>query len=121
MIPADFAQHWEAAWNSHDIRRIMAHYAPDVTFRSRKAIPLTGAGELRGAKALEAYWSAALAKQPDLKFTVTMVFTGHDMLTLGYTNHAGVQATETLYFNADGLVTQAAACHADLVSAPPNA
>lgn len=34
------------------------------------------------------------------------------MMVITYENHRGVLAAETLYFGADGLVTQAAACHA---------
>ena len=58
------------------------------------------------------YWQAALDKQPDLHFTVRDVFAGHEMMVITYENHRGVLAAETLYFGADGLVTQAAACHA---------
>lgn len=111
MIPDDFARDWEDGWNSHDLTRILAHYTDDIAFRSRKAIPITGSGTIAGKPALRAYWAAALDKQPDLQFKVQTVFHGHDMLVLTYTNHKGVLAAETLYFNEDGRVYQAAACH----------
>ena len=38
------------------------------------------------------------------------VFEGHDMMVIAYGNHRGVLAAETLSFDADGLVHQAAAC-----------
>lgn len=49
-----FAEEWQAAWNSHDIERILAHYADDVVFQSpyvahRFQDP---AGEVRGKEAL---------------------------------------------------------------------
>lgn len=106
-----FAAEWAAAWNSHDLDRILAHYAEGIVFRSRKAIPLTGAGEVRGLHALRAYWSAALARQPDLRFELVSVFAGHEMVVIVYRNHAGVTAAETLRFGADGLVVDAAASH----------
>ena len=109
---AEFAAAWEAGWNSHDLDRIMAHYSPDIVFRSKKAVALVGSGEVRGHDALRAYWQAALDKQPDLHFTVRDVFAGHEMMVITYENHRGVLAAETLYFGSDGLVTQAAACHA---------
>ncbi len=112
MNAADFASEWEAAWNSHDLDRIMAHYSSVIVFRSRKAIALTGSGELVGKADLRAYWEKALERQPDLAFRVTQVFAGHQMLTLTYKNHKGVHAAETLWFGEDGLVTHAAACHA---------
>ncbi|MEC9432772.1 MAG: nuclear transport factor 2 family protein [Pseudomonadota bacterium] len=112
--PADapaFAADWAAAWNSRDLDRILAHYAEGIVFRSLKAIPLTGAGEVRGRAALRAYWAAALARQPDLRFEVTSVFAGHDTLVIVYRNHAGVTAAETLRFGPTGEVAEASACH----------
>ena len=106
-----FAKDWEAGWNSHDLDRILSHYRADIVFRSRKAVPLTGAGEIVGRDALRAYWAAALEKQPDLRFRVQDVFYGHEMLVIAYRNHRAVLAAETLYFDADGMVYQAAACH----------
>ena len=106
-----FARDWEAAWNSHDLDRILAHYAEDVRFASQKAVALVGQGELRGKPALAGYWSKALAAQPDLKFTVVDVFQGHDTMVITYMNHKGVLAAETLRFGADELVCEASACH----------
>lgn len=82
----------------------MAHYRDDIVFRSRKAVPLNGLGELHGAAALRAYWAAALARQPDLRFVVQDVFDGHEMMVIWYRNHRGVLAAKTLYFDASGLV-----------------
>ena len=113
MDAAAFAADWQAAWKSHDLPRILAHYAPGVTFRSRKAIPLTGDGTLRGIDALRAYWAAALAAQPDLRFEVETVYAGHDTLVIAYRNHRGTRAAETLRFDAGGRVIEASACHAD--------
>lgn len=113
MKAAAFAREWEEAWNSHDLDRILAHYHDDIIFRSKKAIPLVGAGEILGKENLRAYWAAALKLQPDLKFCVQNVFEGHDMLVITYLNHKNVLAAETLYFDTAGLVHKAAACHAD--------
>lgn len=112
MAPETFAQDWAAAWNSHDLSRILSHYADTIIFRSRKAIPLTGKGEIVGHPALRTYWKAALDAQPDLHFTVTEVYQGHQMLTIAYTNQRQVKAMETLWFDELGIVIQAAACHA---------
>ena len=106
-----FAEAWEAAWNSHDLDRILAHYSSDIVFRSHKAVRLTGSGELRGKDALRAYWAKALAAQPDLSFVVVDVLHGHGMLVITYRNHRDVLAAETLRFGPDGLVVEASACH----------
>jgi len=113
MNPRTFVQQWENDWNSQDLDRIMSHYRDDIVFRSRKALPILGTGEVRGKASLRAYWNAALARQPDLQFKVVDVFEGHDMLVITYWNHRKKLAAETLCFDEDGLVCMAAACHLD--------
>jgi ketosteroid isomerase-like protein len=107
----EFTNDWERGWNSHDLDVIMMHYRDDIVFRSKKAVPLTGNGEIAGKPALRAYWAAALRQQPALKFQVEDVFVGHQMLVIVYRNHHDTLAAETLYFDDDGYVFQAAACH----------
>ncbi|WP_299673135.1 nuclear transport factor 2 family protein [uncultured Roseobacter sp.] len=106
-----FAEEWEAAWNAHDLDRILAHYSADVVFRSQKAMRLTGRGEIHGRGALRGYWAAALAQQPDLSFIVVDVLRGHGMVVILYRNQRDVLAAETLRFGPDGLVVEASACH----------
>ena len=106
-----FAVEWEAAWNSHNLDRILAHYSEDVTFRSAKAMRLVGHGELRGKAALRDYWARALAAQPALSFVVVDVLHGHGMLVITYRNQNDALAAETLRLGPDGLVGEAAACH----------
>lgn len=89
----------------------MVHYKDDVVFRSAKAQVLVGQGTLNGKAELRAYWSKALARQPNLKFTVLDVFVGHEMLVLTYRNQNNLKAAETLRFASDGLVIEASACH----------
>ena len=111
---AAFASEWEAAWNSHDLDRILGHYAEDVVFRSQKAVTLVGNGEVRGKQSLRTYWGKALAAQPNLRFAVTNVYEGHNMMVITYRNHNDVQAAETLRFGAEGLVVEASACRINL-------
>lgn len=61
-----FTEEWQAAWNSHDIERILTHYADDVVFQSpyvahRFQDP---AGQVRGKEALRSYWGSGLHQQP---------------------------------------------------------
>jgi len=58
-----FADEWAAAWNSHDLERILDHYTDDVIFASPKIVQLMGdpAGEVRGKDALRAYWGKAFS------------------------------------------------------------
>lgn len=111
MNANDFALEWQAAWNSHDLDRVLSHYRDDIVFRSRKARDLVGSGELHGKEALRKYWSKALSRQPDLRFQVLDVYEGHAALVICYVNHKGVHAAETLYFDNSGAVFLASACH----------
>ena len=112
MDALQFAEGWAEGCNSHDLDRILGHYRDDIVFRSNKALALTGRGQIEGIEALRAYWSAALARQSDLRFTVTAVYEGFEMIVIAYDNHRGVRATETLHFDGQGKVWQASACHA---------
>ncbi len=111
MEAQEFAKDWEAAWNSHDLDRILSHYSENIVFRSAKAKALVGTGELRGRSALSHYWQKALSNQPNLRFRVTRVHSGQEMLVISYQNHRGVRAAETLEFGPDGKVVRASACH----------
>ena len=106
-----FAEDWVEGWNSRDLDRILTHYADDVEFRSRKAARLVGNGVIRGKAALRVYWAMALDTQLDLRFVIDRVFLGHDVLTLTYRTHLGVDAAETFVFREDGQVIRSAACH----------
>jgi hypothetical protein len=72
-----------------------------------------GTGLVEGKAALEAYWRRAFEAQSDLRSRIERVYGGHDTVVICYTNHRGIHAAETLKFDADGLVYEAAACHAD--------
>ncbi len=113
MDVVKYAREWQASWNSHDLQRIMAHYSDDIRFRSRKAASLVGTGLIVGKPALEEYWAAALQRQPNLRFSIERVYSGHDTMVIAYTNQVGVHAAETLRFGRGGLVVEASACHSD--------
>lgn len=94
-----FAEEWQAAWNSHDIERILTHYADDVVFQSpyvahRFQDP---AGEVRGKEALRSYWDSGL-QQPDLRFSVEDVRLSVDTLVINYRNQHGHAVSEVLRF-----------------------
>lgn len=113
MMPdADaFGADWVAAWNSHDLERILSHYADEIVFRTPRAVGLVGTGLVRGKPALRAYWGKALEVAPELRFELQRVYAGHGVVTIAYTNHRGQQAAETCEFGAGGLVIRSAACY----------
>lgn len=107
-----FAHDWVAAWNAHDMPRILSHYVSDIVFFSPMAQMRTGHGRVDGIDALASYWSAALAAQPQLKFELIDVLTGFASLTILYRNHRGQSAAETFEFGPGGKVVRSFACYA---------
>ncbi len=100
-----FAKEWAAAWNSHDLDRILAHYTDDLVFISPKIVELLGdpSGEVRGKDALREYWAQGLRHLPNLNFTVEDVLASVDTLVINFRNERGQAASEVLTFR-DGLV-----------------
>ena len=106
-----FADEWIAAWNSHDLDRVLSHYAPEVVFLSPIAQRMVGNGRVVGIPALRSYWGKTLANQPQLKFELLKVLVGHLCLTILYLNHRNQQAAETFEFGSDGKVARSFACY----------
>jgi ketosteroid isomerase-like protein len=99
-----FAQEWVAGWNSHDLDRILAHYADDVVFRSPVAERLMGTGVLRGRAALREYWAEGLRRVPNLRFEVVAVRSSVDAVVIDYRNQDGGLVAEVLRFDGDRIV-----------------
>jgi ketosteroid isomerase-like protein len=110
-----FAQDWVAAWNAHDLDRIMEHYAADVELVSPVAARLLGdaAGRVRGKDALRAYFKKGLAVYPDLHFELVDVMWGIHSVVLYYTNQSGTKSGEYMEFDPTGHVIRVAANYGD--------
>jgi hypothetical protein len=117
MMEKGFAEHfadeWIAAWNSHDLGRIMAHYEDNFEMSSPIIVALAGepSGKLRGKTAVGAYWAKALQKAPGLRFELVTVLAGVDSVTIYYNGHRGLCA-EVLHFSPSGKVRAAFAHYA---------
>lgn len=110
-----FAVEWNAAWNAHDLDRILSHYAPDVVFESPVIRERLGkaSGQVKGKDELRAYWSGAFKAFPDLRFEVLDVLAGVDGGAIRYFSHArGCEVIEVFAFDAAGLVARSAAFYA---------
>jgi ketosteroid isomerase-like protein len=102
-----FAQQWVDAWNAHDVESVLQHFADDVVFTSpvaAKLLPET-AGIIRGKPALRDYWTTALRRITNLRFTVEGVYEGTDTIVIAYRNQGGGLVSEVLRFS-DGLVIE---------------
>ena len=106
-------QQWIAAWNSHDLERVLALYAEDSEMTSDK-IPLLGldaSGTLHGKQRLREYWGLALQRLPNLHFDLIDVYVSPDSLVVFYINERGQKICEYLRVDADGKIRQGSANH----------
>lgn len=103
-----FATEWVAAWSSHDLDRILAHYEDDfeTSFPLIRTMAGEPSGKLRGKAAVRAYWARALQALPDLRFEPVQALAGADSVTICYKGHRGLTA-EVLHFGPDGKVRAA--------------
>lgn len=104
----EFADEWIAAWNAHDLDRILSHYEDDFEMSSPAIQQLTGeaSGVLKGKRAVGAYWAGALKKYPDLCFELRHVLSGVSSVTLIYDGVRGLSA-EVFHFAPTGRVAKA--------------
>lgn len=99
-----FSDEWEKSWNSHDINRIISHYADDVVLNSPIACKLLGNPEVKGIEAVKIYFMKGLQAYPDLKFKVLDVLHGEQSIVLYYVNQNDVKAGEFMQLDSDGKV-----------------
>ena len=104
-----FASDWIDSWNSHDLPRILSHYADDFAMTSPKIIQLADepSGTLRGKAAIGAYWAKALQLIPDLHFELITTLVGVNSVTLYYQGAQGRLAADVFHFNQEQKVIQA--------------
>jgi SnoaL-like protein len=110
-----FAADWIDSWNSHDLDRVLSHYADDFEMSSPVIIQVAGepSGTLQGKAAVARYWKKALELLPDLHFELISVLAGVTSITLYYKGARGRLAAEVFHFGAEQRVTRAFA-HYDL-------
>lgn len=109
-----FAAEWIESWNTHDIDRVLSHYADDFEMSSPIIIQLASepSGTLKGKAAVGAYWRKALELMPDLKFELISVLAGVDSIALYYKGARDRLAVEVFFFGPDKKIIMAFAHYA---------
>jgi hypothetical protein len=112
----EFAQEWVAAWNSHDLERILAHYADDFEMSSPLIIERMQepSGKLKGKEYIRPYWQKGLEAVPPLRFELVDVFAGVESITMYYRSVGRKMVCEVLFFNAERQVLKGVAHYAGL-------
>jgi hypothetical protein len=87
-----FAEEWIAAWNAHDLARVLSHYEDDFEMASPRIVDIAGepSGVLIGKGRIGEYWAKALRLQPDLHFEQVGLFVGARSIAIHYRNQAGI-------------------------------
>ncbi len=113
-----FVAEWMAAWNSHDVERILEHYADDVEYFSPFIAALAepggpGAdGRLVGKDSVRAYFAAALEKYSELHFDPPWHgAAGAGSVSFVYASVNDLTAVETLVFEPGTSIVARAHCH----------
>lgn len=110
LTPVDaerFAASWYAAWNSHDLARIMAHYAEGIEHSSPFIARYNGDADckpLQGKAAVRAYFGRALERNPTLRFDPLHATVGVSSVALAYRRMTGELAMETFQFEGGHVV-----------------
>lgn len=101
-----FAQKWVAAWNDHDLARVLSYYRDDVELVSPFVRRIDGdtVGMLRGREAVGEFFASALERLPNLTFLLHDVAVDGRGLTLSYRSVSNLLSVETMLFDDDGLV-----------------
>jgi hypothetical protein len=104
----EFAKEWIAAWNSHDLDRILSHYVYDFEMSSPLIIERNKdpTGVLRGKSTIRDYWAAGLAANPPLEFQLIDVHVGVNSIGILYRSIGRRRVIELLTFNEDKQVTR---------------
>ena len=110
---AALGREWIAAWNSHDLERVLALYTDDAEMTSDKiqALGFEASGTLRGKDRLRAYWGKALGMLPNLRFDLIDTYVSPDSVVVFYQNERGAQICEYLRLDAKGKIRQGSANH----------
>ena len=109
-----FGLTWVEAWNSHDLDRILAHYASDVEVTSPLVETVLGPGRhtVKGKEALRAYWGPALQRYPELRFVLHRAYAGVRSVVLHYQSVQGLVAAECMELDETGRVSRVLAHYA---------
>ena len=113
VVARRLAAEWVAAWNSHDLDRILEHYAEDFEMQSPLIAErgFAASGALKGKAAIQPYWAAGLAASPPIRFELLDVYAGVNTVVIHYRSVGRKVVTEILELDDKGEVVRGSACY----------
>src|SRR3984957_19547479 len=111
---------WLEAWNSHDLDRIMQHYAEEGEFSAQTVVTRWGKadGKLKGKAELRAHFSKGLALAPDIHFTLEEVLLAPNGYAVLYRRDNGNRVVDAVELDASGLAVKVTAYYLQQQSLP---
>jgi len=108
-----FADEWVESWNSHDIEKIISHYAEQLEFKSPLVVERYSDpdGIIYDREKLKEYFLIGLTNNPSLSFKLNRVLLGVNCLTLYYQNARGGETAELFEFNKSHKVIKSVSCY----------
>jgi ketosteroid isomerase-like protein len=110
----EFARDWVESWNSHDLERVLAHYADDFEMTSPLIVERfdIADGKLEGKDAVRRYWAQGLANTPKLRLRLIEVVVGVNSVAMVYESVTLARTVvEYIHFNEQRLGVRAEALH----------
>ena len=109
----ELSAHWIQAWNSHDLAKIMSHYAEDVVLVSPTAARILNdpSGVVKGKHALRAYFKSGLEAYPNLKFDLLDLMWGLSSVVIYYLNQKGTRTGEFMEIDSNGKIVRVVATY----------
>jgi hypothetical protein len=93
------AERWFAAFNAHNIEKLLSLYADDAKHyspRLKEREPETG-GWIQGKNALRAWWEDAFTRLPSLKYSPTNVTADDTGVSMEYTRSVEGEKDTAVY------------------------
>jgi ketosteroid isomerase-like protein len=110
----EFARDWVESWNSHEVERVLAHYADNFEMTSPLIVQRFGIvdGKLKGKDAVRRYWGQGLANTPELRFKLIDVIISVNSVAIVYESVTLARTVvEYIEFNEQWLGVRAEALH----------
>ncbi|HVN72286.1 MAG TPA: nuclear transport factor 2 family protein [Desulfomonilia bacterium] len=106
-----FAREWIEAWNSHDLSKILPHYAEDFALTTPYIAEFMKepTGAIKGKKAARDYWEMTFRRVPDLHLELIDCFPSVRSMVVLYRTMLDRRAAEWLLFDDDHKVKRSIA------------
>ncbi|HEX2017145.1 MAG TPA: nuclear transport factor 2 family protein [Solirubrobacteraceae bacterium] len=115
----EFAREWYAAWNAHDVQRVLSHYTEDIVFTSPLAVHGDSTRTMRGREKVAEHVRRAFEKVPDLHFEPLATLAAPSSVVLHYRGVFGLLVAEFMELDGSGRAQRVVAHYERLPSGSP--